>query len=134
MFTFSNSSGIDDAMLRLAAVTPKIRIRGVLDRVQGLAAWAPTPELKAAGVQLFMNAAGNGVRKVHHKLMVVDEQLVIAGSFNYTEPATVFNDENIIVFGDLAEERPDAKDAQAKLARYALDEIERIITELSEPT
>jgi phosphatidylserine/phosphatidylglycerophosphate/cardiolipin synthase-like enzyme len=133
MFTFSNSSGIDDAMLRLATSVPKIRIRGVLDRVQGAAEWAPVPALKAAGVELFTNAVGNGVRKIHHKLMVIDEQLVIVGSFNYTEPANTANDENIVVLGDLEEDNVEARANQSTLATFALTEIERIITDLSTP-
>src|SRR5215207_8409201 len=84
MFTFAESSGIDDTMIRLVGSLP--RVRGVLDRAQGAQAWAATQPLKAAGVQLFQNKTGTGVRKIHHKLMVVDERLVIAGSFNYTAP------------------------------------------------
>jgi phosphatidylserine/phosphatidylglycerophosphate/cardiolipin synthase-like enzyme len=133
MFTFSNSSGIDDTMLRLAQAVPKVRMRGVLDRGQGLRDWAPTRALEAAGVELFVNALGNGVRKIHHKLMVIDSKLVIAGSFNYTEPATIFNDENIVVLGDLESTSTTATTNQEKVAGYALAEIERIIAELAEP-
>jgi phosphatidylserine/phosphatidylglycerophosphate/cardiolipin synthase-like enzyme len=131
MFTFAQSSGIDDTMFRL--VPSVARIRGVLDRAQGAQAWAATKPLQAAGVQLFQNKPGTGVRKVHHKLMVVDERIVIAGSFNYTGPAATLNDENILVLGDLAETDPDAEKAQRTLAGYALTEIERIITDLGEP-
>jgi len=106
---------------------------GVLDRVQGAQTWAATQPLKAAGVQLFQNKPGTGVRKVHHKLMVLDERIVIAGSFNYTAPATTLNDENIIVLGDLEEKDPVAEAAQRQVAAYALTEIERIITDLAEP-
>ena len=131
MFTFAQSSGIDDTMIRLAG--PLDRLRGVLDRAQGAQKWAATEPLKAAGVELFENKAGTGVRKLHHKLMVIDERLVIAGSFNYTGPATTLNDENIIVLGDLEETDPAAEAAQRELAAYALAEIERIITDLSVP-
>jgi phosphatidylserine/phosphatidylglycerophosphate/cardiolipin synthase-like enzyme len=129
MFTFARSSGIDDTMLRL--VSSVDRLRGVLDRGQGMQAWAATPQLRDAGVELFQNKPGTGVRKVHHKLMVIDERLVIAGSFNYTAPATTLNDENIIVLGDLEETDADAEAGQRRLARYALDEIERISSELA---
>ncbi|WP_433466154.1 phospholipase D-like domain-containing protein [Spirillospora sp. CA-128828] len=131
MFTFARSSGIDDTMIRLA---PSLRrVRGVLDHGQGAQAWSATEPLKAAGVELFANKPGTGVRKVHHKLMVIDERLVIAGSFNYTAPATTLNDENIIVLGDLEEKRADAEAAQRTIASFALEEIVRIITELSRP-
>ncbi len=133
MFTFSNSSGIDDTMLRLAQALPRIRIRGVLDRGQGGQGWAPTQALKAAGVELYLNKPGTEVRKLHHKLMVVDEQVVIAGSFNYTEPATMFNDENIVVLGDLDATGADSIQNQRTLAAFALAEISRIINDLAAP-
>jgi len=131
MYTFSHTSGIDDTMLRLL---PSVqRIRGVLDRGQGVHTWAATQPLKAAGVQLYTNKPGTGVRKVHHKLMVIDARLIIVGSFNYTAPANTINDENIIVLGDLEETSPAAETAQQQLAGYALAEIERIITDLAQP-
>jgi hypothetical protein len=36
--------------------------------------------LSEAGVQLFKNKPGTGVRKIHHKLMVIDDQLLIVGN------------------------------------------------------
>ncbi len=131
MFTFARSSGIDDTMARLQPLLP--RLRGVLDRQQGAHDWAAAGMLQLAGVRLFKNRKATGVRKLHHKLMVIDERLVIAGSFNYTAPATTLNDENIIVLGDLESTDPVAEAAGRKLARYALDEIDRIIADLSEP-
>ena len=65
--------------------------------------------------------------------MIIDEQLVIAGSFNYTEPATLFNDENIVVLGDLDATGAESIQNQKSLASYALTEIERIIADLSQP-
>jgi len=131
MYTFAQSSGIDDTMIRL--VDSGTRVRGVLDRTQGAQRWAATEPLKAAGVELYKNKPGTGVRKIHHKLMVIDERLTIVGSFNYTAPATTLNDENIIVLGDLEETTASAENAQRAVAGYALAEIERIINDLAEP-
>lgn len=131
IFTFARSSGIDDTMIRL--VGRLSRLRGVLDRGQGAQAWAATQPLKDAGVALFQNKAGTGARKVHHKLMVIDERLLVIGSFNFTAPATTLNDENIIVLGDLEEEDSQAESAQGQLAGFALGEIDRIVDELAEP-
>ncbi|GIH06531.1 hypothetical protein Rhe02_45980 [Rhizocola hellebori] len=131
MFTFAQSSGIDDTMIRLVGSIP--RMRGVLDRMQGSQKWAATQPLKAAGVALFENKPGTGVRKIHHKLMVIDERVTIVGSFNYTAPGTTLNDENIIVLGDLAETNPEAEAAQQQLAAFALAEIERIIAQHCQP-
>jgi phosphatidylserine/phosphatidylglycerophosphate/cardiolipin synthase-like enzyme len=131
MFTFAQSSGIDDTMARL--VGTDLPIRGILDRGQGAQRWAATQPLKAAGVQLWENRPGTGLRKVHHKLMVVDTRLIIIGSFNYTAPATTLNDENIVVLGDLEETDAAAEAAQRRLATAALAESDRIITDLGRP-
>jgi phosphatidylserine/phosphatidylglycerophosphate/cardiolipin synthase-like enzyme len=131
MFTFAKSSGIDDTMIRL--VGPDLPIRGVVDREQGGQGWAASADLVKAGVQLYENKSGSGVRKLHHKLMTIDDQLVIAGSFNYTAPATTLNDENIVVLGNLEETDPTAKENQRKLATFARAEIDRIIAEHATP-
>jgi len=72
------------------------------------------------------------VGKLHHKLMVIDRQLIIAGSFNYTGPATRLNDENIIIIGNLEETNADAKKTQKLLGNFAVKEIDRIITAYGE--
>ena len=36
-------------------------------------------------------------RGVHHKLLVLDDQVAIGGSFNYTGPANQYNDENLFI-------------------------------------
>lgn len=130
IFTFSKSSGIDDAMVlsQLAGVN----VRGVLDRRAANQKWAAKDTLKNGGITLFQNKNGTGVRKVHHKLMTIDDQLTIVGSFNYTGPANLINDENIMVLGDLDETDPVKRDAQVQLAQYARDEISRIIEHQSE--
>ena len=124
IFTFSQSSGIDDTMIALQRAG--VKIRGILDKGQSRD-WAATGPPKAAGVELYVAPKGGGFNKLHHKLMVIDGQLVIAGSFNYTGPANQLNDENILVLGDLFETRQSSISRQKKLGKYALDEIDRII-------
>ena len=125
IFTFSKSSGIDDTMLALLAAG--MPIRGAFDARPGGQDWAATGPLIDAGAQLSKVASGNGVGKLHHKLMVLDESVVIAGSFNYTGPANRLNDENIIILGDLEATSARVKTAQKKIASFALAEIDRII-------
>lgn len=64
--------------------------------------------------------------------MVLDDQVVIAGSFNYTEPVNSSNDENIIILGDLNTVSSAEKSAQKKIAKYARKEIDRIIQSYGE--
>jgi len=70
-----------------------------------------------------------GVGKLHHKLMVLDDQVVIAGSFNYTGPANRLNDENIIILGDLDTRFGVQRAAQGRVVGFARKEIDRIIVE-----
>lgn len=125
MFTFAQSSGIDDTMIFLSKAG--IPVRGVLDRMQANQDWAATRPVIDAGAELWWPRSGSGIRKVHHKLMVIDRKVVIAGSFNYTGPANVLNDENIVVIGDVSGQDPETQENQRQLAGYALQEIERIV-------
>ena len=131
IFTFSKSSGIDDTMIRLLEFG--MPIRGCFDGRQGAQEWAAIPSLIQNGAELSAVHPGNGLGKLHHKLMVLDGQVVIAGSFNYTGPANRLNDENIIILGDLDTESAAQKKAQTKIAQYAQAEIDRIIQDHGTP-
>ncbi|NNG03125.1 MAG: phospholipase [Inquilinus sp.] len=125
IFTFAQSSGVDDAMIALAR--GGIAVRGIADARQGNQAWAASRPLAAAGVEFYLASRGAGLNKLHHKLMVIDGQVLVVGSFNYTEPANLLNDENILVIGDLEETRPESIARQQALGTYALTEIDRMI-------
>lgn len=136
VFTFAVSSGIDDAlqMLHLAGID----IQGVLDAGQGAQDWACTPWLHEAGIEVFLSDKDKlpGLRKLHHKLMVIDDDIVIAGSMNYTGPANDYNDENIFVLGnpyDLPKGEGGPVDhAECKaIATFFRNEIERIVARSS---
>ncbi|MGH7315320.1 MAG: phospholipase D-like domain-containing protein, partial [Candidatus Rokuibacteriota bacterium] len=136
IFTFAGSSGIDDALLAMAR--GGMKVHGVLDRGQAAQQWAAPKWLKHPNIKLYLPkkaGAFAGLRKLHHKLMVIDELIVVAGSYNYTEPANLYNDENIFVMGSTHEE-VSGVDVEVsptrKLGRFFKAEIERIIG-LSEP-
>lgn len=129
VFTFSKSSGIDDALI--AAKRNGIEINGVLDRRQANQTWAAKDSLKAAGIGLFV-AGGGSMGKVHHKLMTIDDQVTIFGSFNYTEPANKSNDENILIVGDADTEDANSQALQKRIAMAAREEIDRIIKDNGE--
>lgn len=97
IFTFASSSGIDDAMAILRAADRQVR--GVFDPGQGKRDWAATHWLHDQNIEVFIPRREPGFGKLHHKLMVIDQDIVIGGSFNYTAPANDYNDENIFVIG-----------------------------------
>ncbi|WP_425038464.1 phospholipase D-like domain-containing protein [Primorskyibacter sp. S187A] len=124
-FTFAQSSGIDDALI--AAHRNGIKVRGVLDRRQANQRWAAKVPLQQAGIDIRIAGGTGQLGKVHHKLMVIDDEVTIFGSFNYTRPANKSNDENIIVVGDAEETRAASRAGQAEIARASRAEIDRII-------
>lgn len=134
IFTFSKSSGIDDQLV--LSHNAGINIKGAMFRSQANQKWSAKDILKNAGLELYLVPKSgqypNKPRKLHHKLMVIDEQLIIAGSFNYTGPANATNDENILVIGDLDSTDQNSIQKQKQLAKYALDEIDRIISDFGE--
>ena len=98
MFTFSGSSTIDDALL--AALDRGVTVKGVLDRSQSAHDYSPHPALIAKGALLRRHHVSTlpgftKPGKLHHKSMVVDDKVLITGSFNYTGKANRFNDENV---------------------------------------
>ena len=131
IFTFAGSSGIDDAMLALAR--GGMKVRGVLDRTQAAHDWAAPPWLVHDNIELFVprrTGPFKTLRKLHHKVMVIDEQVVVAGSFNYTAPANEYNDENIFVIGSVHAEVEgiDVVPQPCRaIARHLKAEIDRII-------
>jgi phosphatidylserine/phosphatidylglycerophosphate/cardiolipin synthase-like enzyme len=120
IFTFSQSSGIDDAM-KLAA-RAGIKVSGALESSQGNQHWAATRGLLDADIELRQVSKKGKLNKLHHKLMTIDDRVMIVGSFNYTGPANNLNDENIVVIG-----QPDT-DAATPLVLAARNEIERIMS------
>ncbi len=129
MFTFSRSSGIDDTLIALAR--SGIKVRGILDGSQGNQRWAPTKYLKEAGAEMHLCPHKAGLNKLHHKLAVIDNEVLIVGSFNFTGPANRLNDENILIIGDMGAAKDRSK--QMQLGSYALNEIDRMIKEHGKP-
>jgi phosphatidylserine/phosphatidylglycerophosphate/cardiolipin synthase-like enzyme len=90
--------------------------------------------LKHQNIELFVpkrDGAFTRLCKLHHKLMVIDGRIVVAGSFNYTQPANEYNDEHISVMGSTHAEVAGVEveaDASRQLAVYLKQEIQRIIS------
>ncbi|MGH8902493.1 MAG: phospholipase D-like domain-containing protein [Egibacteraceae bacterium] len=132
VFTFSGSSGVDDALI-LARRAGR-QVRGVLDPGQAAQDWAATRWLDDAEVELFLPNRQPPFRKLHHKLTVIDDATVVAGSFNYTAPANDYNDENLFVLGSPHLDLPDNQGGPvdpyrcAQLTGFFRAEIDRIIT------
>ncbi|MBM3126144.1 MAG: DUF1669 domain-containing protein, partial [Chloroflexi bacterium] len=64
-----------------------------------------------AGVDVLRD---QGEGQMHHKLMIIDEAIVIVGSYNFTNSAETRNDENLLVIYD------------EPIARRFMEEFERV--------
>jgi phosphatidylserine/phosphatidylglycerophosphate/cardiolipin synthase-like enzyme len=66
---------------------------------------------KQAGMDVYLD--GNE-GQMHHKTMIIDERIVITGSYNFSRSAETSNDENLIVIDN------------EQIANYYLQEFQRI--------
>jgi phosphatidylserine/phosphatidylglycerophosphate/cardiolipin synthase-like enzyme len=135
IFTFAGSSGIDDTMPALARAG--MTATGVIERGQGAQKWAAARELgNHPNINLYQSTKASGVRKLHHKPMVIDERIVVAGSSTNTLPVNDYNDESIFVLGsvDPVSHGVTVSASESEtFAVYMKKEIPRIINDLSEP-
>ncbi len=75
-----------------------VRVRGVVDAYQertGLG--GEYQHLREAGVAVYLDAYPE---KLHHKVMIIDDRIVITGSYNLTRSASQENDENTLIVHD----------------------------------
>ena len=108
-FVFSSDS-LAEAMLEMIQ-NPDITIEGVFENRNSTASWSQLPPLHCAGAHVRQD----GNRYVlHHKTVIIDDDTVVTGSFNFSGNASRSNDENLMIIKD--------KD----IARLYLDEWQRM--------
>ncbi len=100
---------ISEAVIERAAAGLQVRV--VVDAGQAESQGSDVERLQQSGVEVILD--GNP-RKMHHKVIVVDEQTVITGSYNFSQSAEQFNDENVLIISD------------AEVARLFLAEFEAL--------
>ncbi len=87
------SDGIADALLFQA--TQGVRVRGVIDAYQNKAGLGGEYQrMNDFGLDVFLDVHPE---KLHHKVIIIDNNIVIAGSYNLTRSAEIRNDENILI-------------------------------------
>ncbi len=108
-FVFSLEE-LADAILE-KMTDPDFVVQGVFEERNSKASWSQMPTLHCAGAQ--MRQDGNRYI-LHHKVLIIDDDTVITGSFNYSKNAAQNNDENIVIIRNRA------------IAGLYLDEWQRI--------
>lgn len=90
-FSFTHD-GIGQEML--ARASAGVEVSGVFERTQAAGSYSEYARLRQAGLSVFLDANS---RNMHHKLIVIDREIVICGSFNFSENADRSNDENLLI-------------------------------------
>ena len=95
-----NLDGLVDALV--AANGRGVQVVVILDAVQAEAETADET-LAAAGIPVILAKNETGLQtEMHSKFAVVDHETVIMGSYNWTNLATFYNDENLLILHDKA--------------------------------
>lgn len=93
-FSFTDAS-LGDAILQRA--NAGVRVQGIFERVGSQTAASRLTPLFCAGLQVRQD----GNRYIlHHKVFIIDDSIVVSGSFNFSANATTSNDENLIIIQD----------------------------------
>ena len=76
---------------------PDFVLQGIFEDRNSTASWSQMPALYCAGARVRQD----GNRYVmHHKVIIIDDDTVITGSFNFSKSAAQDNDENIVIIRD----------------------------------
>ncbi|MBI4496543.1 MAG: phospholipase [Chloroflexi bacterium] len=95
-FSFTHDQ-IGQAILEKASMG--IRVAGVFETTGSQTQYSEYGRMKAAGLEVYTDGSPWAL---HHKVILIDDRIVVAGSFNFSQNATATNDENLLVLEDPA--------------------------------
>ena len=97
-FLYYSFTSDDVAGAILAQADQGILVRGVLDDYQeGTGLGGEYQRLVSQGLDVYLDAHPE---KMHHKVIIIDQSIVVTGSYNLTRSADVKNDENTLIIHD----------------------------------
>lgn len=94
VFTISDNR-LSDAVM--AAYARGVSVRVITDNDKAEDNGSDVDALAAQGIMVRMDNSSN---HMHHKFALVDQQILVNGSFNWTRSASDYNHENILVTDD----------------------------------
>lgn len=115
-FSFT-SDDITDALLKQA--DSGVKIQGVMERQNAEGAGADFTLMQKQGLDVLEDGS---CYLLHHKVMIIDDRIVITGSYNFTNSAERDNDENLLIIND------------REVAQRYNDEFTRIYKLAQQPT
>jgi len=90
-----------------------VDVRVILDKSQRTERYSDLAYLRSAGIPVAIDAAYS---IAHSKTMVIDEETVITGSFNFTKAAEEHNAENVLIIHDAGMAKLYTEDWNRKLS------------------
>jgi cardiolipin hydrolase len=89
----------DDRITRALVDAHKnnVVVRIISDNTKAQDKGSDINDLARAGVSIKLDTTDN---HMHHKFMVVDQKVVLTGSYNWTRSAALYNQENVVSFED----------------------------------
>lgn len=96
-FSFTNEE-IGEAMLGRADAG--VSVRGIFEKTGSDTASSYYGLMRKAGLANVQVRLDGNSRLLHHKVIIVDQQIVIFGSFNFSASANRSNDENLLIVHD----------------------------------
>jgi phosphatidylserine/phosphatidylglycerophosphate/cardiolipin synthase-like enzyme len=110
-FSFTHD-GMGRAMREAAAAG--VEVRGVFEKSQAASGFSEFGKMKdVGGIDVYLDA---NPYNMHHKVLILDDETVVAGSFNFSDGADRQNDENVVILKSRA------------LARQFEEEFQRVYT------
>ncbi|MBI5667180.1 MAG: phospholipase [Chloroflexi bacterium] len=95
-FSFTDFD-VAKAIMDRAAANPNILVQGIFETTGSETQASELRTLRCAGLDARQDS---GKSILHHKLFIVDDAIVITGSFNISSNATESNDENLLIIPD----------------------------------
>lgn len=89
------SKDIADALIR--ARSRGVDVIAILDKSQTRERYSMIDEMKAGGILVYIDDC---CAIAHNKVMIIDERIVVTGSYNFTKSAEVRNAENMLIIED----------------------------------
>ena len=96
-FSFTDDD-IGEAMIGRAE--GGVEIRGVFEQVGSNSSYSYYPLFTSLDMENIQVAIDGNPRIMHHKVIIIDREIVLFGSFNFSEGANRSNDENIVIVHD----------------------------------
>ncbi len=74
-----------------------VKVYGILERSGAKSRFSEYIKMKLEGIPIKLDRSRY---KMHHKVLIIDEKILITGSFNFSQAANRVNDENILIIYD----------------------------------